>query len=286
MKAKYFIVALIIVLISIKKSNAQQNIQLTQYIFNSISVNPAYAGYKEEWFSQLALRSQWAGLSGAPKTGQLSIDGILDPQTRRMGAGLQLTADKSGAQSALTAYANYAYRLRLNDEETRHLSFGIGAGFSQYSIDGKLLKPVEGEDNSLSFGKESALKPDLRFGIYYSSPTWYIGASIMDLLAGDGSNSIFNRENNAFTIANKRHFYLITGTLITLDSELKLRPSLIVKEDFKGPTSLDLNTMFIFADKFWIGGGFRTGISLWEKEFILRAGPILCNQSIKSRLFL
>src|SRR5690606_15294319 len=78
----------------------QQNIQFTQYIFNSMSVNPAYTGYKEEWFAQLGLRSQWEGLDGAPQTGLLSIDGIVDPVNKRHGLGMQLTADKLSPQAA------------------------------------------------------------------------------------------------------------------------------------------------------------------------------------------
>jgi type IX secretion system PorP/SprF family membrane protein len=86
----------------VKEVHSQQNIQFTQYIFNSMSVNPAYAGYKEEWFGQLALRSQWTGWEGAPKTGSFSIDGVLDPTERRHGVGLQVTGDQLGAQNAIS----------------------------------------------------------------------------------------------------------------------------------------------------------------------------------------
>src|SRR5690606_14122725 len=117
-------------------AQAQQNIQFTQYIFNSMSVNPGYTGYKEQWFGQLGLRSQWVGLEGAPRTGLLSIDGIVDPLNKRHGVGVQITADKLGPQSATSAYANYAFRLRLNEEDTQRLSFGVGAGVTGYSLDG------------------------------------------------------------------------------------------------------------------------------------------------------
>src|SRR5690606_37316609 len=105
---------LIVSLVSAILVQAQQNIQFTQYIFNSMSVNPAYAGYKEEWFLQLGLRSQWTGLDGAPQTGLLSVDGLLDPRGhKRHGIGLQVTADALGPQRATSAYANYAFRLQL-----------------------------------------------------------------------------------------------------------------------------------------------------------------------------
>lgn len=268
MKIKHIACIILLAGTSILKSYGQQNIQFTQYIFNSLSVNPAYAGYKEEWFAQLALRNQWQGLDGAPKTGQVSIDGVVDPYYKRHGVGLQITADKLGAQAATSVYGNYAFRLRLDDMDTRRLSFGIGAGVSQYNLNYSKLDPTDGYDPELMSGMESVFSPDLRVGVYYSSSTWYLGVSVMDLLAGDKSNSIFKYDNGNVSIARKRHVYLIGGALIDLDSDLKLRPSILLKEDFKGPTSLDLNAMFIFADQFWVGAGYRTGVSFWEKGYV------------------
>src|SRR5690606_21974277 len=167
-----------------KEGVAQQNIQFTQYIFNSMSVNPGYTGYKEEWFGQLGLRSQWVGLDGAPQTGLLSIDGIVDPIRKRHGVGMQITADKLGPQSATSAYANYAFRLRLNEEDTQRLSFGVGAGVTQYSLNGALLDPNDGGDQVVPAGKISNWIPDVRFGVYYYNPKWYAGVSVMDLLSG------------------------------------------------------------------------------------------------------
>lgn len=249
-------------------AHAQQNIQFTQYIFNSMSVNPAYTGYKEEWFGQLGLRSQWVGLEGAPQTGLLSIDGLADPVSKRHGVGLQISADKLGPQSATSAYANYAFRLRLNEEDTQRLSFGIGAGVTQYSLDGSVLDPIEGGDQVLPAGKISNWVPDIRFGVYYYNPKWYAGVSVMDLLSGDQSNNIFRWDNTTTdNIRRKRHIYFIGGALFDLSKGLKLRPSLLVKEDFKGPTSLDLNAMFIFGDRFWLGAGWRTGVTVFEREY-------------------
>ncbi len=270
MKFKHLVCIAVLVgtsLTKVKNVRAQQNIQFTQYIFNSLSVNPAYAGYKEEWFAQLGLRNQWASMQGAPKTGQLSIDGILTPRNNNMGVGLQLSADKLGPQAATSAYASYSYRLRLDDMDTKRLSFGLSAGFTQYSLDGTMLNPVNPGDHALPNGKESELVPDLRFGIYYTSASFYVGASVMDLLSSGTSESFFKQENNPFTIARNRHYYLIAGTVLELEKDLKLRPSILIKEDFKGPTSIDLNAMIIFADQFWIGGGYRTGMQVFDREY-------------------
>ncbi|WP_242695850.1 PorP/SprF family type IX secretion system membrane protein [Desertivirga brevis] len=249
--------------------NAQQNIQFTQYIFNSLSVNPAYAGYKEEWFGQMGLRAQWMGIEDAPKTGQVSIDGLIDPETKRMGIGLQITSDQLGPQSANSAYVNYSYRLQLNDEGSSCLAFGLGVGVSQYGLDYSKLSAIDGTDSYVSQGTTHSFIPDARFGIYYSSSKVYIGASMMDIFADfDFASKIMGNEtDNAAVIKHDKHFYLIAGTVLGLNEDIKIRPSILVKEDFKGPTSLDINSMFIFRDKFWIGGSYRQGLKLWEKDY-------------------
>jgi len=249
-------------------AKSQQNIQFTQYIFNSISVNPAYAGYKEEWFGQLGLRSQWTGWEGAPRTGTLSIDGVLDPISRRHGVGLQLTADKLGAQDATSIYANYALRLQLDNDDMQRISLGIAAGVTQYGWDvNKLLVLVEG-DEVISGGKIATWRPDIRLGVYYHNASWYAGLAVHDIFSGVGSNEEFRfNQNSLESLYRNVNAYFIAGTLFRLEEGLNLRPSLLVKDDFKGPTSLDLNAMLIFNDKFWIGGGYRTRAKIFEREY-------------------
>jgi len=254
---------LLLIILSLKPTTslAQQNIQLTQYIFNSMSVNPAYAGYREDWYGQMALRNQWAGIDDAPRTGLVSIDGILDPERKKIGIGLQLSSDRVGPQSSTSVHINYAYRLQLNSEDTKRLSFGIGAGMTQYTLDYNKLNPIDGGDQFATEGTNSRATPDFRFGVYYYSPKVYVGASMMGLTAG-----IAQSVSNGVEIY-KQHIYLISGLLLDINSQTKFRPSLLIKEDFRGPTSLDLNSMFIFKDKFWVGASYRTGVKLWNKDF-------------------
>jgi type IX secretion system PorP/SprF family membrane protein len=261
------LLGIFLVIIQLSPATAQQNIQFTQYIFNTLSVNPAYAGYKEQLFGQMALRSQWSGIEDAPRTGQISVDGIIDSETKRMGFGVQLGADKLGPQSSTSAYLNYAYRLQLDAEDTKRLSFGIGAGVTQYSINYSKLTPIDEDDQYATQGESGNFVPDFRFGVYYYSPKWYLGASIMDLLSNGTKGSLNSTELSQGVIAHKRHLYIISGMLLNINSEVKLRPSLLLKEDFKGPTSLDINSMVIFNDKFWIGASYRSGIKLWKKSF-------------------
>lgn len=266
-------------------AKGQQNIQFTQYIFNSMSVNPAYTGYKEEWFGQLGLRSQWVGLDGAPQSGLLSVDGIVDPVAKRHGVGIQFTGDRLGPQSATSAYANYAFRLRLNEEDTQRLSFGVGMGVTQYSLDGSKLRPNDQLDGVLPAGRINSFIPDVRFGVYYYNPRWYAGVSVMDLLSGDQSNNIFRWDNTTTdNIRRRRHIYFIGGALVNFNSGLKLRPSLLVKEDFKGPTSVDVNALFIFDNRFWIGGGWRTGVTVFKRDYARITGDQLSKQNALSAI--
>src|SRR5690606_28635590 len=164
---------IVLLILSVGKVIAQQNIQFTQYIFNSMSVNPAYAGYKEEWFAQLGLRQQWAGWEGAPQTGALSVDGVLDLVERRYGVGLLITGDQLGAKSAISTYANYALRLQLDRRDEHRLSLGIAGGITQYGLDGNKLEVTDVDDPTVPAGKTATWRPDVRLGVYYSGPEWY-----------------------------------------------------------------------------------------------------------------
>ncbi|MCY4780546.1 type IX secretion system membrane protein PorP/SprF [Sphingobacterium sp. UT-1RO-CII-1] len=266
---KIFLIAVLMtaMFISSVRLSAQQSIQFTQYIFNSISVNPAYTGYKEEWFAQTGLRSQWTGWEGAPKTGSVSIDGVLD-ENRRHGVGLQITGDKLGAQSATSIFANYALRLQLDDEDTQRLSLGVAAGVTQYGLDGNKLQAVETGDISIPAGKISNWRPDIRLGVYYYNPKWYAGLAVQDLFSNASKNDEFRfNENSLESLYRNVSAYFIAGALFELEEGLNLRPSILVKDDFKGPTSLDINAMFIFNDKFWIGGGYRTRARLFKRDY-------------------
>lgn len=250
------------------KVKAQQNIQFSQYIFNTLSVNPAYAGYKEEWFVQSALRNQWVGIQGAPKTAQISIDGILDPQTTKHGVGFQITSDKLGAQSSNEATLNYAFRLQLDGADTRRLSFGLAAGVAQYSLNGDALTTVDGSDQAVPVGNSSNLVPDFRVGVFYTTPYWYVGLSALDLLSGSKSVDDYRRSSNfSDNITRIRHAYFIAGSLINVSQDLRIRPSMMIREDFKGPTNADFNVMGIFSDRIWLGAGYRTSLKLFKKEY-------------------
>lgn len=260
---KYSLLSLLI--LSLSSGYAQQTIQFSQYVFNGLAVNPAYAGYKEQWTANFSFRSQWVGINGAPRTGTASFDGLTNDTDKKMGLGFIASNDRLGPQSTSSFYANYAYRLQLDAEDTKRLSFGIGAGATQYSLDGSKFIATDPGDGVIPIGNESKLSPDVRVGVYLYTPKFYIGASVMDLLSGLRSNDI-TTEGDYKVLRQVRHLYLTGGVMIPLSQSLDLKPTFMLKEDFKGPTNLDLNAYLLINKVIWLGASYRSGVTLWQKN--------------------
>ncbi|ATL48278.1 hypothetical protein COR50_14505 [Chitinophaga caeni] len=258
---------LCLILFSDLRVTGQQNVQFSQYIFNMLSVNPAYAGYKEDVYANAFYRKQWVDFPGGPQTGGLSVDGSLNAsRDQRVGLGLQVMYDKLGPQDATSIYGMYAYRIPLNEDGDKRLCFGVGAGVTQYGIDGAALVYNDENDPSIPLGRASQWVPDARFGVYFYSSRFYVGASVMDLfsLYSDASRYYWSGYEYK-TIRKTQHLYVNAGAMFELSEHVKLKPSFLIKEDFKGPTNLDLNAMLLIVDRLWIGGSYRTGVKIWNK---------------------
>jgi type IX secretion system PorP/SprF family membrane protein len=251
---------LLILALGLNKSYAQQTIQLSQYIFNGLAVNPAYAGYKEDWTINLSSRLQWAGVDGAPKTSTLSLDGVTNPDNKTIGLGLLVTNDRLGPENNSSIYANYAFRIRLNDDDSQRLCLGVGIGAIVYNIDGSLFNTGNVTDPSITADVQNKLAPDFRVGIYYYSPLFYIGASGLNMVpdAYPDPVSIF--------VKQVRTYYLTTGFIVPISPELNWKPSVLIKEDFKGPTNINAATYFLISDLVWIGASYSTSVQLWRKN--------------------
>lgn len=232
---------------------AQQDIQFTQFVFNGLALNPAYAGYKEVTNINLMYRAQWTGLAGAPQTSSASLDGLT--QNEKVGLGFQVLQDKLGAQTDFNAYFSIAYRLILG--KFARLSFGVAPGINQYSIDGNKLYTVD-VDPSKATLTQSVIQPDFKAGIFYANEKFFIALSGTDLF------SSFQTYNPSYlVIRTARHYYFQTGGLITLNPNLQFKPSLIARTDFKGPLNLDLNAFLLMGDRLWVGTNYRTGVKLF-----------------------
>ena len=231
-------------------ASAQQNPQYSQYIFNSMNINPAYTGSKGVLNFNAFHRSQWTGIEGAPNTQSLAIDGIA--ANNRLGVGLGITRDKIGAQSQLSAYANLAVKLQVS--ETGIFSLGLAPGLVQHTLDGTELGIDD--DPTIPSGKETSIKPDVKVGAYFHTERFYAGLSASDLL----------QFKDMQYIEPERHYYFTAGYVFDLGSFVKVKPSVLVKEDFKAPANVDLNAFVLLGDKLWLGSSYRTSMNIFNNK--------------------
>ena len=239
---------------------AQQDAQYSQYMFNGIYINPAYAGYKEQLNLHAFYRTQWTGVEGAPKTFSLAVDAIANDGN--VGLALQFSNDKIGAQSRSAVYASYAYRIRMNADGSARLALGLSAGLMQNGIDGAGLTPNDPEDD-MPGGLQKNLVPDARAGIFYSDNKFYAGLSFDNLIA----QYMESRKRN-YVPETEVHYYLTAGMLVPINEDFQLKPSFLLKDDLGGPTSLDLNAFLLYKDIIWLGGSYRTRVNLYNKDYL------------------
>lgn len=233
---------------------AQQDAQFSQYMFNGMYINPAYAGYREYLNINMFYRNQWAGLPGAPKTFSVAADGLLN--SGRIGLGLQLMNDQMGAQENTSLYGNYAYRIPLDQYGDRAFSVGIAGGFIQQRLKVEALRPRVENDPILQNAKKTAFMPDARIGVFYNSEQLFAGISADNLLSGSFQQS---KELRNY-VPLKPHLYFTTGCLLSFTESVLFKPSFLMKEDFAGPTSLDVNAFFLLDQRLWIGASYRMAI--------------------------
>ncbi|MDQ0966460.1 type IX secretion system PorP/SprF family membrane protein [Flavobacterium sp. W4I14] len=245
-----------------RQASAQQDAQYSQYMFNGIYINPAYAGYKEVLNVHSFYRSQWTGITGAPRSMSLAVDAIAN--SGNVGLALQVASDKLGAQTNLSIYGNYSYRIRMNNDGSSRLALGLGVGMVQLGIDGSLLNPNNPEPNQ-PVGMQSTIVPDARAGVYFANDKFYAGFSADNLIA-----TYINIDRYAFIPQPKPHYYLTAGALFPLSEDFQVKPSFLLKDDRGGPTSLDLNAFLMIRDFIWVGGSYRTGVKLYDKSYLQR----------------
>lgn len=234
---------------------AQQNALFSQYMFNTLAVNPAYAGSRNVVAATALYRNQWIGIEGAPKTGTFSIDGPV--ANNRIGLGLQITSDKIGITNTTSGVLSAAYRIPMN---TGALSLGMEgsvatyrAGFSDIQLDpgGPVGDPVFSEDiNKTLFNFGS--------GIYYNSERFYVGLSVKDFVSNRlNINNLANLDD--ITARQSAHAYMALGYVFPLNIDLNLKMSGLAKGVRGAPLQGDLNATLWIKEMVAIGVEYRTG---------------------------
>lgn len=243
----------IVLLMFSNNAQAQQDAQLTQYMFNGLYLNPAYAGSHEYWSSTLTGRIQWANanFSGAPITGVASVDGPI--RGKNMGLGFTVLGDEIGVTRTTTFMANYSYQIKLNDKQK--LALGVNAGVSQFNARLTEVKIWDEQDVIYANNLKQTL-PRFGVGAYYFGEKHYVGLSIPTLLAYQDNNDFSVDLSKASFL--RRHYMLTGGVVFDVSKDVKFKPSVLLKYVKNAPLEGDINFSAIFKDAFWLGVTYRT----------------------------
>lgn len=246
------LIAIILLSLTVSVNYAQQDVMISQYMFNGLFLNPAYAGSHKYFSSTLLHRNQWVNFDGAPKTMLLAVDGPVPIKSENMGVGLIVSNDRIGAIEQTDIMANYAYQLKLKKGK---LAFGLKAGVSNYIFNNSKVTTWDANDNVFE-GKRTAWLPKFGFGAYYFCEKWYAGLSVPTLIAYD-SNRDFSFDVNTGSFLN-RHYYLYGGYVFKLNEQFKLKPSALVKYLPGAPLQADINANLMYKDMLWFGLSYRS----------------------------
>ena len=241
---------------------AQQDANFTQYIFNTVYVNPAYSGYKGNIYLQSTYRKQWSGVEGAPSSFSFSADAAL--ANEKVGLSFIINSDKIGAQSNLSAYGGYAYHIQLNEYSSSKISFGLNIGFIQASLNGRVFDPNEEGDSFIPAANTNSLLPDARFGLLYANDFLFTGISATNLL----SKFSFGQQKSEWYVGLKPHLYFLGGLILHASEDIVVKPMFLLKDDFGGPTNLDVNGFILLRERIWIGAMYRTAVKLYDKPHL------------------
>lgn len=232
------------------KGFAQQDPQYSQYMFNQLAINPAYAGSREALSTAVFLRNQWTGIDGAPKTETVTVHGPM--RKKKAGLGFTVIADQVGPKKSIGALGSYAYRIKIRDGK---LSFGLRFGVYQYTFNWNEITYKDQADIYSSKNQTSIITPTADAGLYYYTNTLYAGFSATHLYNGR-LTSVHNQNGEYSQLAP--HLFFTVGKAWALSEKLIFNPSCMLKVVKNAPASADINFSFLLEQRLWIGLSVRS----------------------------
>jgi type IX secretion system PorP/SprF family membrane protein len=269
---KFFTIGLFVLFAS--GAFAQQDPQFSQYMFNTLYFNPAYAGVEGVTKLTAIHRSQWLGYQpsvgggGAPTT---QIISMTTPMFKiNSGFGAYIVNDKLGPQNNLEAQASYAYHLGIKESK---LSLGMKLGIYSQTLNFDLYRAAQPNDpllKDVGSGKDSQIRPDLAVGAFFRKEKYYAGASFSHLIKSEFDFGVSQRS------ALKNHLYVTGGYFYELSFDMRFQFSTLVKSDFT-KTTFDLSGLAYFKDTMWGGLSFRQS----EAAILMLGYSFLKDKSLK-----
>ncbi len=251
--------------------NAQQDAQYTQYMFNTMSVNPAYAGSRGQLSIAALYRAQWVGLDGAPTSQTLNLHSPI--RNSKLGYGVSIVNDEIGDGVVQETYFDGIISYTIDVSREGKLSFGLKAGGNLLNLDFNKLRNFDAEPVN-SDNIENRFSPNVGLGLYYHSNKFYAGLSAPNLLQTEHFDNSQRDANTVQFLSKERiNFYLITGYVFDLNGNLKFKPALLTKMVGGAPLQVDFSANFMFNEKFTFGAAYR-----WDAALSAMAGFQISDQ--------
>jgi type IX secretion system PorP/SprF family membrane protein len=227
-------------------SYGQQDAQFTQYMYNTININPAYAGSRGALSIFALHRTQWVGLDGAPVTNAVSVNTPFN--NSRLGLGVSVINDKIGPTHENTISADLSYTIPTSEKVK--LSFGIKATANLFDLDVSRLNPVDSDPSLQNFNNK--FSPNIGAGVYLHSDKAYVGLSVPNFIETNRYD-----DNEVAIFKEKINYYLIAGYILDLNNSIKFKPALLTKMVKGAPLQVDVSGSFMFNEKFVVGIAYR-----------------------------
>lgn len=238
---------------------AQQDAQYTQYMYNTMSVNPAYAGSRGQLTFAGLYRSQWVGLDGAPETFTINLHSPI--RNSRLGYGVSIVNDNIGDGVVQETYLDAVMSYTIDVSMDAKLSFGLKVGGNMLNLDFNGLRNFDQEVVSQN-NIDNKFTPNFGLGVYYHTDKFYAGLSAPNVLQSEYFDNSNSDGGVNFLSAQRINFYLITGYVFDLGADLKFKPALLTKAVSGAPLQVDMSASFLFADKFSFGAAYRWDAAL------------------------
>ncbi|MBK9284350.1 MAG: type IX secretion system membrane protein PorP/SprF [Sphingobacteriaceae bacterium] len=227
---------------------AQQDPQYNLYQFNQMIINPAYAGARDGVSIIGAVRQQWAGIDGAPRT--ICLSGHTPILNKKLGVGVTLFNDRLGPRDLTAIYGNIAYILKLSQKYK--LSFGLNAGYNSYRFNFQELTFKTPETNSSTLQNQKAGELDLSGGTYLRSNKFFFGFSFSHV----ASSNVYQITTATGQLAYhpKTHLFLTAGRSFQLNENCIFAPTIMLRRVTEADIgNMDLNLNFFLLKKLWLG---------------------------------
>ncbi len=235
----------------------QQDAQYTQYMYNTISVNPAYAGSRGVMSIMGLHRSQWVGLEGAPRSQTLTLNTPIG-NNERVGLGLSIVNDEIGPTDETYFDIDFSYTIPTS--ETGRLSFGLKAGAHLLNINLQELSQFNQNDALFETNIDNKFSPQVGIGVYYHTNRFYFGLSAPNLLETnhfDESTTVSGSDAVSFLAEERINYYFIAGHVFDIGSDLKFKPAVLSKVVFGAPLQVDVSANFLMYERLTLGVAYR-----------------------------